>query len=48
MVLDNQRVIEEGLTGREWVVIKGLQKAVPGRRVTPQKLNDRAVNAPFG
>jgi RND family efflux transporter MFP subunit len=37
MVLDNQRVIEEGLTGTEWVVIKGLQKAVPGRKVTPEK-----------
>ncbi len=50
MALDNLRVIEEGLTGTEWVVIKGLQKAVPGRRVTPQKLttHDRPGNAPFG
>ena len=39
MVLDSLRVIEEGLTGTEWVVIKGLQKAVPGRRVVPQKLS---------
>ena len=39
MALDNLRVIEEGLTGTEWIVVKGLQKAVPGRRVTPQKLD---------
>ncbi len=31
------RVIEEGLTGKEWVVIKGTQKAIPGRRVTPER-----------
>jgi RND family efflux transporter MFP subunit len=31
------QVIEEGLTGKEWVVIKGLQKAVPGRQVTPER-----------
>ena len=33
--VDHLRVIEEGLTGKEWVVIRGLQKAVPGRKVTP-------------
>ncbi len=26
-----------GLGGSEWVIIKGLQKAVPGRKVTPEK-----------
>lgn len=35
--VDDQRVVEEGLTGREWVVIKGLQKAVSGRPVTPER-----------
>jgi RND family efflux transporter MFP subunit len=35
--VDNLRAIEEGLSGEEWVVIKGLQKAVPGRTVTPEK-----------
>jgi RND family efflux transporter MFP subunit len=39
VVWDNLQVIEEGLSGREWVVVKGLQKAVPGRRVLPQKMN---------
>jgi RND family efflux transporter MFP subunit len=35
--VDDLRVIEEGLTGKEWVVIKGVQKAIPGRQVTPQR-----------
>ena len=35
--LDHRRVIEEGLNGTEWVVIKGVQKAVPGRQVTPER-----------
>jgi RND family efflux transporter MFP subunit len=39
MALNNLRVIEEGLIGTEWIVVKGLQKAVPGRRVTPQKMD---------
>ncbi len=33
---DHLQVIE-GLTGDEWVVIKGIQKAIPGRQVTPEK-----------
>ena len=35
--VDHLQVIEEGLAGKEWVVIKGLQKAVPGRQVTPKQ-----------
>jgi len=31
------RVIESGLTGEEWVVIDGLQRAVPGNKVDPEK-----------
>ena len=36
-LVDHLRVIEEGLTGKEWVVIKGIQKAIPGRQVTPER-----------
>jgi RND family efflux transporter MFP subunit len=36
-LVDHLRAINEGFTGKEWVVIKGLQKAVPGRQVTPQR-----------
>ena len=35
--VDHLRVVEEGLSGKEWVVIKGLQKAIPGRQVTPER-----------
>jgi RND family efflux transporter MFP subunit len=31
------RVVEEGLAGKEWIVIKGVQKAIPGRQVTPER-----------
>ncbi len=34
---DHLRVIDSGLTGDEWVVIRGVQKAVPGRTVTPER-----------
>ena len=34
---DHFLVVEEGLSGKEWIVIKGLQKAIPGRPVTPVK-----------
>jgi RND family efflux transporter MFP subunit len=31
------RVIDAGLKGNEWVVVEGVIKAIPGRRVTPEK-----------
>jgi RND family efflux transporter MFP subunit len=38
--LENQlRVIEAGLTGEEWVIIDGLQRAVPGNKVDPERKN---------
>jgi RND family efflux transporter MFP subunit len=30
-------VVEEGLTGDEWVIVKGLLRAAPGRQVSPEK-----------
>jgi multidrug efflux pump subunit AcrA (membrane-fusion protein) len=39
ILAQNLRVIEEGLTGKEWVVINAVQKAIPGRTVTPQRQN---------
>ena len=35
--IDNMRVIEQGLNGREWVITNGILKAAPGRQVTPEK-----------
>ncbi len=34
--VDNQRVIEKGLTGKERIIVKGLLRAIPGRQVTPE------------
>jgi RND family efflux transporter MFP subunit len=45
--VDNLRAIEEGLTREEWVVIKGLQKAIPGRMVTPEKQDLPTFTASF-
>jgi RND family efflux transporter MFP subunit len=35
---DGFRVIEAGLKGDEWVVVEGVIKAIPGRPVTPEKI----------
>ena len=35
--VDNLRVIEEGLNGKEWIISKGLLRAAPGRQVTPER-----------
>jgi RND family efflux transporter MFP subunit len=35
--VDTDRVVLEGLTGDEWVVVSGLMRAIPGRTVTPEK-----------
>ncbi len=47
-LVDHLRVVEEGLTGKEWVVIKGVQKAIPGRQVTPERQDSgtSATNPP--
>jgi RND family efflux transporter MFP subunit len=37
-VQDSLYIIEDGLTGDERVVVKGLLKAIPGRQVTPERL----------
>jgi RND family efflux transporter MFP subunit len=35
--VDALRAIDDGLTGKEWVVVNGLLKAGPGRQVTPER-----------
>jgi RND family efflux transporter MFP subunit len=35
--VESQRVVENGLTGGEWVIVNGLLKAAPGRQVTPER-----------
>ena len=31
------RVVREGLTGEDWVITRGLQRARPGQKVTPKR-----------
>ncbi len=35
--VESLRVIDDGLTGGEWVIVNGLLKAAPGRQVTPER-----------
>lgn len=35
-LVDDRRVITQGLTGKEWVIVKGLLQAIPGKLVTPE------------
>ena len=35
--VDSLRAIDDGLTGKEWVIVNGLMKAAPGRQVTPER-----------
>ena len=37
MQLDDQRIVEEGLQKSDWVIVSGLLRAIPGRKVNPQK-----------
>jgi len=41
--IDSMRVIEQGLTGGEWVIINGILKAAPGRQVTPLRDNGTGI-----
>jgi RND family efflux transporter MFP subunit len=45
-VVDERRVIEEGLTGKEWVIVNGLLRAIPGRQVTPAREEPPGAAAP--
>jgi RND family efflux transporter MFP subunit len=39
-LVDGMRVIEKGLEGDESVVVNGLQRAIPGSKVTPQQAEE--------
>lgn len=38
--VDTERVVLEGLTGDEWLVVAGLLRAIPGRTVNPEKAGE--------
>lgn len=39
------RAVTEGLKGDEWIVVKGMQRAVPGKKVTPQWRDNKGSGA---
>jgi RND family efflux transporter MFP subunit len=41
--VDHMRIVNGGLKGDEWVVARGVQKAMPGRQVTPEKQETKEV-----
>jgi RND family efflux transporter MFP subunit len=44
-LIDGMRVIKEGLRAGEWVVVKGLQRARPGAKVDPERLEMSSLTA---
>jgi hypothetical protein len=36
-LFDSMRVIKQGLSAGDWVVVDGLQRAIPGSKVKPHK-----------
>ena len=44
--VDDGRVVQEGLTGKDWVIIQGQIRAFPGKPVTPVKEGQAAAPAP--
>jgi len=42
------RVIESGLDPSDWVVIQGIQQAIPGSKVAPEKIDMNAQPAEAG
>jgi RND family efflux transporter MFP subunit len=44
-LVDGLRVIEEGLRPGEWVVVNGLQRARPGAKVAPERIDMSSLTA---
>ena len=45
-LVDGLRIIRQGLTADEWVIVKGIQRARPGQKVTSQREQLRVSSAP--
>ncbi len=37
-LIDGMRVIEQGVSADDWVVVEGIQRAIPGSKVAPQRM----------
>lgn len=44
-LVDGLRVIEKGLQPGEWVIVKGIQRARPGAKVDPEKIDMKTLTA---
>ena len=44
--MDGMRVIDKGVTADDWVVIDGLQRAIPGAKVSPKRAEQTATGEP--
>jgi RND family efflux transporter MFP subunit len=44
-LVDGLRVIEKGLQPGEWVIVKGIQRARPGAKVDPEKIDMKNLTA---
>ena len=44
-IVDHMRVIDSGLKPTQWVVVRGIQKAIPGKPVTPERKDTGRVDA---
>jgi multidrug efflux pump subunit AcrA (membrane-fusion protein) len=42
----DNRVVEEGLQGSEWIIVNGLLRAIPGKQVNPQKETTPGATSP--
>lgn len=47
-LVDGLRVVTKGLTTADWVVTDGIQRAIPGSKVNPQRVAAAAPAAPSG
>ena len=47
-LIDGLRVIQDGVTAADWIVVKGIQKARPGAKVQPERadMNSLRRSAP--
>jgi multidrug efflux pump subunit AcrA (membrane-fusion protein) len=42
-LIDGMRVIEQGVSADDWVVVEGIQRAIPGSRIAPERLEQAPV-----
>ncbi len=46
-VVEGLRIIRQGLTAQDWVIVKGIQRARPGQKVAPRREQLQVSAAPM-